>query len=246
MKNWFKKILIFIMIAYGTLYIIGCTVTELKDKNNNGNEIDLNEKDRPVNQNNVNLDSMNTNSINKRAKLVLVNSEHGLSEVYKPEKLTIPNIPFAAGVDQEEKHVAGVIVSPLEKLVNAAKKEGVVLLGNSGYRSYKSQKETYNNRVKAEGKKLADAYVAKPGFSEHQTGLCMDITNKSGYFAKGTKEAEWLAENCHRFGFIIRYPYGKKSVTGIEYEPWHIRYVGDEAAKYIYDNEITLEEYLDK
>jgi D-alanyl-D-alanine carboxypeptidase len=233
MKNSFKKILIFTMIVYGTLYINGCNVTELKDKRN---EINLNEEDRPVNQ----------SSINNRTQLVLVNSEYGLSEGYKPEKLTIPNIQFAAGVNQEEKHVAETIASPLEELVNAAKEDGIILLGNSGYRSYKSQKETYTNRVKAEGKKHADAYVAKAGFSEHQTGLCIDITNKNGYFAKGTKEADWLAENCHRFGFIIRYPYGKKSITGIEYEPWHIRYVGEEAAKYICDNGITLEEYLGK
>jgi D-alanyl-D-alanine carboxypeptidase len=246
MKNSFKKMLIFIVVAYGLLYIMGCTVAELKDKSIKENEIDLKEKDKSINQNNINLDSINTSNIKKRAKLLLVNSEQGLSESYKPEKLTIPNIPFSAGVDQDEKYVSGVIVDSLERLVNTAKQEGIILLGKSGYRSYKSQNETYTDRVKAQGKKLADDYVAKPGFSEHQTGLCIDITNKSGYFVKGTKEADWLAENCHRFGFIVRYPYGKKSITGIEYEPWHIRYVGYETAKYIYDNGITLEEYLEK
>ncbi|MDY3207118.1 M15 family metallopeptidase, partial [Clostridium baratii] len=82
--------------------------------------------------------------------------------------------------------------------------------------------------------------------SEHQTGLCIDITNRDKYFVKGTKEADWLAENCYKFGFIIRYPYGKKNVTGIEYEPWHVRYVGKKAAKDIYEKGITLEEYLGK
>jgi D-alanyl-D-alanine carboxypeptidase len=245
MKNTFKKISAFIIIICGLLYTMGCTVTELKDTDTNRNE----QKDRVVNQNNTSTNNTNSNSINNtntRKELLLVNSQHGLSKDYKPEELTIPNIPFAAEVNQEEKYVAGIIVDYLEELVSAAKEEGIILLGNSGYRSYKSQNETYTNRVKAEGKKLADAYVAKPGFSEHQTGLCIDITNKSGYFAKGTKESDWLAENCHRFGFIIRYPYGKKNITGIEYEPWHIRYVGKKAAKYIYDNEITLEEYLEK
>ncbi|MPM95360.1 hypothetical protein SDC9_142514 [bioreactor metagenome] len=236
MKKAFKKVLVFIAIVGGIFYTMRYNVTEQNPGHDNRDESSLNEKYKPVNQNNV----------SKTTKLILVNSEYGLSEGYKPEKLTIPNIPFANGVEQEEKHVESVIVNPLERLFNVAKDEGIVLLGNSGYRSYKSQKETYTNRVKAEGKKLADAYVAKPGFSEHQTGLCMDITNNDRYFVEGTKEADWLAENCHRFGFIIRYPYGKKNITGIEYEPWHIRYVGEEAAKYIYDNNITLEEYLNK
>lgn len=169
-----------------------------------------------------------------------------MDKEYKPENSTIPNIPFTANSSNEEKHVAGIIAKPLEELVNTAKKEGITLLGNSAYRSYKSQKNTYNNRVKTAGKESADAYVAEPGFSEHQTGMCIDITNEDKYFLKGTKEADWLAENCYRFGFIIRYPYGKRNITGIEYEPWHIRYVGKKAAKYIYDNKITLEEYLRK
>ncbi|MFL0266852.1 M15 family metallopeptidase [Candidatus Clostridium radicumherbarum] len=228
-----KKILTFILIICGLVYITGWIA---KDKNSDGNKSAVNDK----------ASQGSPNSILKENELLLVNDDHGLSKNYKPEKLTIPNIPFAAGVDQEEKHVAGNIVDPLEELVNAAKEDGVILLGKSGYRSYQSQMDTYTSRIKIDGKKLADAYVAKPGYSEHQTGLCIDITNQSGYFAKGTKEADWLAENCYKFGFIIRYPYGKKSITGIEYEPWHIRYVGEKAAKYIYDNGITLEEYLEK
>ena len=231
MKNIFKKILIFIIVICGLWYVMA---TELKGINIDEIGLNLNKKDKLVNLNNTNT----------RKELTLVNIEHGLSKDYKPEGLTMPNIPFATGVDQEEKYVAGIIANPLKELFNAAKQEGIILLGNSGYRSYKSQKAVYTSRVKSDGKKLADAYVAKPGFSEHQTGLCIDITNKSSNFVKGTKEADWLAENCYRFGFIIRYPYGKQNITGIEYEPWHIRYVGKEAAKYIYDNRITLEEYL--
>lgn len=183
---------------------------------------------------------------NGNEKILLVNDKYGLSGNYVPEELSIPNILFSNGSNDEEKHVARTVVKPLEELVKAGKKDGIILLGNSGYRSYKSQEDIYKNRVISQGKKLADAYVAKPGFSEHQTGLCIDITNKNGYFAKGSKEADWLADNCYRFGFIIRYPYGKKNITGIEYEPWHIRYVGKEVAKYIHDNRITLEEYLQR
>lgn len=225
MKNVFKKILIFIIVICGLWYVKDGMAAELRG---------------------INLDEIGSdlNKTNTRKELVLVNMEHGLSTDYKPEGLTVPSISFASGADKEEKYVAGIIAKPLEELVNAAKEEGIILLGNSGYRSYKSQKDVYTSRIKTDGKKLADAYVAKPGFSEHQTGLCMDITNQSSNFVKGTREADWLAENCYRFGFIIRYPYGKQSITGIEYEPWHIRYVGKESAKYIYDNRITLEEYL--
>ncbi|MRY42875.1 D-alanyl-D-alanine carboxypeptidase family protein, partial [Parabacteroides distasonis] len=188
MRKVYKKIsgfIIMMIIICGFWYIEGNT-------SNYGS----NDKDKLV----------EVNTANGSEKILLVNEKHGLSGNYVPEGLSIPNIPFSNGSDNEEKHVAGTVVKPLEELVNAAKKDGIILLGNSGYRSYKSQEDIYENRVISQGKKLADAYVAKPGFSEHQTGLCIDITNKSGYFGKGTKEADWLAKNCYRFGFIIRYP----------------------------------------
>ncbi|EPY2304689.1 M15 family metallopeptidase [Clostridium sporogenes] len=238
MKKGFKKSLLFIIIIIicGFCYMLKDTVIELENSSVIGINSSLADKDKLVKKNGVNV-------IPER---LLVNRENGLNKDYIPEGLSIPNISFSDNLEDEEKHVAGIIVKPLEELVNAAKEEGIILLGNSGYRSYRSQKNIYKNRVKFQGKKLADAYVAKPGFSEHQTGLCIDITNKDRYFVEGTKEADWLGKNCYRFGFIIRYPKGKKSITNIEYEPWHIRYVGKEAAKYIYDNKITLEEYLGK
>ncbi|MGL6185003.1 MAG: M15 family metallopeptidase [Clostridium chrysemydis] len=180
----------------------------------------------------------------KDNELVLVNKENGVDKDYQDDKLVIPNIRFSNSSSNEEKHVSKRIAKSLEEMFNDAENEGIILLGNSGYRSYKSQVQTYNNRVQSEGKKMADAYVAKPGFSEHQTGLCIDITNEGKYFAKGTKEADWLNDNCYKYGFIIRYPEGKESVTGISYEPWHVRYVGKEAAKIIHNQNITLEEYL--
>lgn len=236
MKSGFKKILGVVMIICVFWYMIDYIDVKLEGINSKESNVDVNDKDKLVQGKNIDVST----------GLVLVNRKYGLNKDYRPEALNIPNIPFADGTDNEEKHVAGVIIKPLETLVNTAKEEGIILLGNSAYRSYKSQKNTYSNRVKLEGRELADAYVAKPGFSEHQTGLCMDITNEDRYFMKGTKEADWLGENAYRFGFIIRYPEGKKSITDIEYEPWHIRYVGEKAAKYIYDNGITLEEYLGK
>ncbi|WP_252238471.1 MULTISPECIES: M15 family metallopeptidase [unclassified Clostridium] len=232
MKKILKKILIFIIVIGGLFVCNRFLFIESEKINIKDNKFNLNNNDKLINEDND--------------EIILVNRKNGLDKEYKPENLTIPNIPFTDNSSNEEKHVAGIIAKPLEELVNIAKKDGITLLGNSAYRSYKSQKNTYNNRVKTAGKENADAYVAEPGFSEHQTGMCIDITNEDKYFLKGTKEADWLAENCYRFGFIIRYPYGKKNITGIEYEPWHIRYVGKKAAKYIYDNKITLEEYLRK
>lgn len=183
-----------------------------------------------------------TNTENE--KLLLVNKTFGLSKNYVPKDLVVPNIPFSEQSVNEEKQVSEVILKPLENLVNAAKNEGIILLGNSGYRSYKLQQEVFKDSLKNFGREHTNLYVAKAGLSEHQSGLAIDITNEHNYFVKGTVEADWLEENAYKFGFILRYPEGKTNITGIEYEPWHIRYVGEEAAKYIYNNDITLEEYL--
>lgn len=230
MKKGFKKILVVsIIIICGFKYIVDWNDIEPQGTSGEGINISLNDKNNVVEGND---------------KLILVNSKLGLSGDYIPKGLGVPNIPFSDESEKEEKQVAGIVIKPIENLVNSAREEGIILLGNSGYRSYKSQKNVYKDRIKSQGKELADAYVAKPGFSEHQTGLCIDITNEDKYFVQGTIEADWLAENCYKFGFIIRFPEGKRSITGIEYEPWHIRYVGEEAAQYIYNNNITLEEYL--
>ena len=181
--------------------------------------------------------------IYKYNDVILVNGDYGAGD-YKPEKLVVPNIEFNDDSCNEEKKVSYEIKEPLENMINDAKSDNVVLIGNSAYRSYKSQKEVYNNRVNAVGRKKAEDYVAKPGFSEHQTGLCIDVTNRDKYFVKGTEEADWIANNCYKYGFIIRYPEGKENITGISYEPWHIRYVGKEIAKQIHNKGITLEEYL--
>lgn len=113
----------------------------------------------------------------------------------------------------------------------------------SGFRSYNVQKNLYNSYVKRDGAKNADRYSARPGYSEHQTGLAFDINYADSRF-KGTPQAVWLAENAHKYGFILRYPEGKEQVTGYMYEPWHYRYVGVENAEKIYASGKTLEEYF--
>ncbi|WP_243187002.1 M15 family metallopeptidase [Clostridium muellerianum] len=144
----------------------------------------------------------------------------------------------------------GEAARALENLFAYAGKQDINLYGNSGYRSYASQKQVYKERIKKVGKKQADEYVAEPGASEHQTGLAMDVTNKEG--AQGrlmldfgqTREGKWLKANVYRFGFIMRYPKEKESITGYNYESWHIRYVGVKAAKEMFNKNLVLEEYL--
>ena len=131
----------------------------------------------------------------------------------------------------------------LNEMINAAKTEGVVLRMISGFRSYSTQNTLYNNYVARDGKAEADRYSARPGHSEHQTGLAFDLNSLEQSF-ENTKEGKWLAENCWKYGFIIRYPKGKESVTGYMYEPWHVRYLGKEVAKKVYESGKCLEEYL--
>lgn len=115
----------------------------------------------------------------------------------------------------------------------------------SGYRSYNTQKYLYNSYVSRDGKEEADTYSARPGHSEHQTGLAFDLNEVNSSF-DGTDESNWIKDNCYKYGFIIRYPKGKEKITGYMYEPWHLRYVGKDLAEKIYNkgNWLTLEEYF--
>ena len=131
------------------------------------------------------------------------------------------------------------------KMVDAAKKEGHNVYITSGFRSYKMQTTIYNNYVKTDGKKNADTYSARPGHSEHQTGLAIDINQIKESFGY-TETGKWVNNNCYKYGFILRYPKGKDKITGYIYEPWHLRYVGVDLATKLYNNGnwITLEEYF--
>lgn len=131
----------------------------------------------------------------------------------------------------------------LTNLQNAAKNVGYNIPLVSGFRSYSRQVTLYNNYVAKDGQALADTYSARPGHSKHQTGLAFDVGKIDDNYGN-TPEGIWLYNNCHKYGFILRYPQGKTNITGYKYEPWHIRYVGVEHATNIYNQNITLEEYL--
>lgn len=131
----------------------------------------------------------------------------------------------------------------LEMFAAAKDEEGLNFKVLSGYRSYTDQKIIYNGYVARDGQAAADRYSARPGHSEHQSGLAFDLNKTATSFGE-TAEGIWLKENCHRFGFIIRYPEDKEEITGYMYEPWHVRYLGVETATAVYESGLCLEEYL--
>lgn len=129
------------------------------------------------------------------------------------------------------------------EMQNAAAEEGLNIYVLSGFRSYELQDSLYSRYSASDGQAAADTYSARPGHSEHQTGLAMDVNSLSSSFAE-TAEGQWLAANSWKYGFILRYPADKVSKTGYIYEPWHFRYVGKDLAKSIFDSGLCLEEYF--
>lgn len=178
--------------------------------------------------------------------LFLVNRTYRVCKDYVPETT-------AAKVQGTLRKLRPDAAAALEEMFAACKEEtGATLLTVSGYRSYDKQQRIYSNKLDNVGgsKEKADEYVARPGASEHQMGLAMDVGQKkskvglTSSFAK-TTGGKWVAANCWRFGFILRYQKGWEAVTGYNYEPWHVRYVGKEQAKAIYEANVPMETYLE-
>lgn len=168
---------------------------------------------------------------------MLVNKYYYLDENYIPSDLVNVNLTYSYSGNSCTKEVLDAFI----KMYNDAKKEGVNLIINSSYRSYNSQNEIWTSRKNKNGIQSADNYAARPGFSEHQTGLALDI---DGYPSNTSEKAyNWLKLNAHKYGFILRYPEGKEEITGYKFEPWHYRYVGEELSNKIHDKNLTLEEY---
>ena len=157
--------------------------------------------------------------------------------------ILIANKTYSLPKEYDPGKLSDEVLSAFNKMREDASKDKITLWIQSGYRSYKTQEELFNNYVKQSGKEKAETFSARPGHSEHQTGLAMDLNIVDSSF-EGTKEAIWIEKNCYKYGFIIRYPKGKESITGYKYEPWHIRYIGKDLAKKIYTSGLTLEEYL--
>ncbi|WP_350022640.1 LD-carboxypeptidase LdcB/DacB, partial [Streptococcus salivarius] len=157
--------------------------------------------------------------------IIIVNKKHGLSKDYNPG---------------ENPTAKAAFVRLRDDMINQGLNVG---RSYSGFRSYDYQKTLYDNYVSRDGQAAADRYSARPGYSEHQTGLVFDLTDKSGNLLEDSRASQWLKDNAHNYGFIVRFQAGKEASTGYMPEAWHIRYVGKEA-KDIHDSGLSLEEYF--
>lgn len=167
---------------------------------------------------------------------VLVNAEHSIGE-YAPE------LGEFEGQKLDQR-----ILEPMQKFVAGARAEGLSVFLSSGYRGYEEQQYLFTRKVEQYGEEKAATIVSRPGTSEHQTGLACDITDEyyelKNESLENTALYQWMSRHCQEYGFIVRYPKDKEEITGIIYEPWHFRYVGVEAATYMAEHNLCLEEFV--
>lgn len=213
-------------------------------------EMDEVETEAPVKETQQDAKQGNTNQVaaNPASIAVLVNKQYALPENYHPNDLVYPEVPFLFEEKIEKRMMRSEAASALESLFAGAKKESIHLAGVSAYRSHATQTSLFDRYVERDGMEKAKRYSAVPGHSEHETGLAIDVSGSDGRCAvedcfADTEEAVWLANHAWEYGFIIRYPQGKEEITGYQYEPWHLRYVGLDIAKEIQQSGKTLEEY---
>ena len=175
--------------------------------------------------------------------LMIVNKHYKIEDNYKPDNLVT--------VDAEHGYpnkIRSDVYEEFKKMYEEAKKDNVKIFIASPYRSYSDQNVLYTYYVNTDGKKNADTYSARPGFSEHHTGLAMDLIPEYGLDLDTFENSDgfkWMQENAYKFGFILRYPKDKEYITGYIYEPWHYRYVGTSAATTIKNEGLTFEEYYE-
>jgi D-alanyl-D-alanine carboxypeptidase len=177
---------------------------------------------------------------------MLVNKYHSLSSTYEPDDLVSIEWKYRLGGATDYKYIRSEVNDAYVEMWEAAYQDGIYLLVDSGYRAYDKQESVYNEYQTNKGTKYADSIAARPGYSEHQTGLALDIYSKECTSASTFKDSNtyaWLMENAYKYGFILRYPSGSSSLTGYNYESWHYRYLGKELALKVHNEGITYDEY---
>ncbi len=210
-----------------------------KSNNNNFSNEDI------VTRVNLNLDkdfyTDTKPASNLNTNYVLVNKFNYLSSDYIPNNLELLDNSYA----KSDIYLVKEAKDNLEKLINNAKNDGMNIRIISAYRSYTYQKNLYDNYSKNDGVSIADTYSARPGYSEHQTGLVVDITKAFDDFNnfENTDEYKWMLKHSTDYGFILRYPQNKEAITTYNFEAWHYRYVGVELAKKIKASNLTFDEY---
>lgn len=174
---------------------------------------------------------------------ILVNKYSGLPQDYEPSDL----VEVDSSGENENVRMRKVAANAFEKMIAAAKKEGFILNACSAYRSYAYQVDLFNNGAANYGQDYADRYWTRPGYSEHQSGLSVDIRMDNDCSdldaVRNNPHYDWLLKNMHKYGFILRYPDDKEDKTKIAPESWHLRYVGKDLATYLYKHNLTLDEY---
>nr|WP_246569930.1 D-alanyl-D-alanine carboxypeptidase family protein [Lentibacillus saliphilus] len=222
-------------------------IKALETKIKPGKELS-NERSEPVSGSDATETAMITNPYDQ---LALVNKANALPKDYVPIDLVVPDVRFPFEEDYPKKQLRKVAADALEALFAEADQAGITLFAQSGYRAYSTQVFLFNRYAEKHGVEEANKFSARPGESEHQTGLTMDVTSESVDFRLvtdfgETPEGQWIKEHAADFGFIIRYPEGKEDITLYQYEPWHLRYVGEKTAQEIMNNALTLEEYFNE
>lgn len=194
---------------------------------------------------NIGLDNPYYTYTNKAKDLnkitIIVNKYNYLTRDYVPKNLESIPLSYA----RSGMKLVNVAKDAYVEMAKAAEKQKLKLVVTSSYRDYEYQEDIYNRYVKSDGKEAADTYSGRPGFSEHQTGLAVDLYNGKKLYTEfeNTKEFDWMQDNAYKYGFILRFPKDKDNITGYQYESWHYRYVGKEIAQYINEHDITYEEY---
>lgn len=267
MKKIIMSIIVILIIVVGAIFIFGkddeIEKKEIKTKKNDLESISYYKKEYKerydnykkknkelsnedvITRVNIGLDnSYYTNTYKTpypNKDYILVNKYIYLGEDYVPDNLE----DISTNYSRSGMRLVSSAKDAFETLAEQALKDNKKVIAMSSYRSYQYQVNLYNRYVANEGVNAADTYSARPGYSEHQTGLCVDVYDGVIDYTNFEKSDSynWMMDNAYKYGFILRYPKGKENITGYQYESWHYRYVGKKIAKYIHDNDITFDEY---
>lgn len=232
-----RTIAVILLLAIILLIVRGCSKNSSEDPAEDSSSA---VESKPSVNSEVNAKASENPAVNNGEQ-----SEHDIKQINGMtfvDDILIVNKTYSLPADYDPG-TSSVAQNAFDKMAADALNDGIYLYVNSGYRSYQEQVQLYTMYASERGIEEADRVSSRPGHSEHQTGLTFDVNSTEFSFAD-TEEAKWLAEHCCEYGFIIRFPEGKEDKTGYEYEPWHIRYLGEEQAKAVTESGLCLEEYL--
>lgn len=245
-----RWLLLFVLLAMGVAGVVWWRQTKTVDSAPNSQTftVQTDKNSSAVSPGTKSIDKSQYSINDPTSIWAIVNKGRILPTNYSPVVVT-PNVPLNYATSSNDSHLRAETAHALEAMFTDAKKAGFSLKLFSGYRSYGEQVSVYNNFVSSQGQAHADISSARPGHSEHQTGLAADVSTVGGSCELeqcygDTPAGQWLSVNADKYGFVIRYPKGSENLTGYEFEPWHLRFVGTELAAAIKQNGQTLEQFF--